>query len=386
MLPRVDRERFPGCSDGWVRLDGPAGTQAVDAAIDAASEWWRSGRPANAHGSFPHADATDALVWSARETCGELLGGEPEGVVFGESMTSLTMRFAAAVGRTLAPGDEVVLTRLDHDGDVRPWVIAAQRAGATVRFAEPDRQTLALEPHHIEAVLTDRTRWVAFTATSNVVGSAPDVAAICQLVREAGARSYVDSVAAAPHRHVDRRAWGADALICSAYKWYGPHLGVLCADPDVLAELRPDKLMPSPDTVPDRFELGTLPFEQLAAARAAARFMLDRVVPLGWAEEQALGDKLDAGLRAIDGVTVLGERRPGDAPTRWFTVAGLHPETVAQRLAARQIAVWAGHNYAWEISHWLGLGDAGAVRAGLVHYNDATDVDRFLDALASLAG
>jgi len=381
----MDRERFPGLRDGWVRLDGPAGTQAVDSAIEASAAWWHSGDPANAHGPFPQAAATDALVWSAREACAELLGGDPRGVVFGESMTSLTLRFAAAVGRTLRPGDEVVVTRLDHDGNVRPWVLAAERAGATVRFAEPDRDSLALGPEHLAAALTDRTRWVACTATSNVVGTAPDVAALCAAARDAGAHTYVDAVAAAPHRPVDRPAWGADAVVCSAYKWYGPHLGVLAADPDLLDELHPDKLVPSPDTVPERWELGTLPFEQLASARAAARFVLDRVVAQGWAEEQALGDKLDAGLRAIDGVRVLGERRPGDAPTRWFTVAGFEPDTVARRLAEQHIAVWAGTNYAWEISQWLGLGDDGAVRAGLVHYNDAADVDRFLDALATIA-
>jgi cysteine desulfurase family protein (TIGR01976 family) len=372
-------------NDEWVRLDGPAGTQTVDAAIEAASAWWRSGDTANAHGPFPQAQATDALVWSARVACAELLGGPPEGIVFGESMTSLTMRFAAAAGRALRPGDEVVVTRLDHDGNVRPWVIAAERAGATVRFAEPDRDTLALTPDHVAAALSDRTRWVAVTAASNVVGTAPDVTAICRVAREAGARTYVDAVAATPHRRIDRRGWGADAVVCSAYKWYGPHVGVLSAEPALLAELRPDKLVPAPDTVPERWELGTLPFEQLAAVRAATQFVLHRVAPLGWADEQALGDKLDAGLRAIDGVTVLGERRPGDAPTRWFTVAGLHPEAVAEQLAEQRIAVWAGTNYAWEIAHWLGLGEAGAVRAGLVHYNDATDVDRFLDALARIA-
>jgi cysteine desulfurase family protein (TIGR01976 family) len=382
----VDRERFPGLGDGWVRLDGPAGTQAVDVAIDASAAWWRSGDPANAHGLFPHAEATDALVSSTRHVCAELLGSEPDSIVFGESMTSLTMRFAAAVGRSLSPGDEVVVTRLDHDGNVRPWVVAAERAGATVRFAEPDRDTLVLEPEHIAAVVSDRTRWMAVTATSNVTGTAPDVAALCALARDAGARTFVDAVAATPHRRIDRHGWGADAVVCSAYKWYGPHVGVLSAAPPLLAGLQPDKLVPSPDTVPERWELGTLPFEQLASVRAAARFMLDRVVPLRWAEEQALGDKLDAGLRAIDGVAVLGERRPGDAPTRWFTVTGLEPDDVARRLSEQRIAVWSGTNYAWEIAHWLGLGDAGAVRAGLVHYNDAGDLDRFLDALAGVAG
>ena len=377
----MDRQRFPGLRDDWARLDGPAGTQALDDTIGAAAAWWGSGDPANAHGPFPQAAATDALVWSTRQACAELLGGSPESVVFGESMTSLTMRFAAAVGRTLGPGDEVVVTRLDHDGNVRPWVVAAERAGATVRFAEPDRDTLALDAEHVAAALSERTRWVAFTATSNVVGTAPDVTAICRLARDAGARTYIDAVAATPHRRIDRRGWGADAVVSSAYKWYGPHVGVLSADPSLLAELHPDKLVPSPDTVPERWELGTLPFEQLAGVRAAARFMLDRVVPLGWTEEQALGDKLDAGLRALDGVGVLGERRPGDAPTRWFTVSGVEPETVARRLAEQRIAVWSGTNYAWEIAHWIGLGVAGAVRAGLVHYNDATDVDRLLAAL-----
>jgi selenocysteine lyase/cysteine desulfurase len=237
----------------------------------------------------------------------------------------------------------------------------------------------------VAAVLSDRTRWVAVTATSNVTGTAPDVAAVCRLARDAGARTYVDAVAATPHRRIARRDWGADAVACSAYKWYGPHVGVLSADPDLLGELHPDKLVPSPDTVPERWELGTLPFEQLAGVRAAARFLLDRVVPLGWADEQALGDKLDAGLGAIDGVAVIGERRPGDAPTRWFTVDGLAPDEVARRLAGRRIAVWSGTNYAWETAQWLGLGDAGAVRAGLVHYNDAGDVDRLLDALAAIA-
>ena len=382
----MDRERFPGLGDEWVRLDGPAGTQAVDDAIEAATAWWRSGDPANAHGLFPQAAATDALVWSTRDVCAELLGSGPDSIVFGESMTSLTMRFAAAVGRSLGPGDEVVVTRLDHDGNVRPWVLAAERAGATVRFAEPDRGTLVLEPEHVAAVVSDRTRWIVFTATSNVIGTAPDVAALCALARDAGARTYIDAVAATPHRRIDRRGWGADAVVCSAYKWYGPHVGVLSAEPSLLAELRPDKLLPSPDTVPERWELGTLPFEQLAGVRAAARFMLDRVVPLGWTEEQALGDKLDTGLRSIDGVAVLGERRPGDAPTRWFTVTGLEPDEVALRLSEQRIAVWSGTNYAWEIAHWLGLGDAGAVRAGLVHYNDVTDLDRFLDTLARIAG
>ena len=310
----MDRARFPGLRTDWVRLDGPAGTQALDDVIEAAAAWWRSGDPANIGGQFPQAEATADLVASTREACAELLGATADGIVFGESMTSLTMRFAAAVGRTIGPGDEVVVTRLDHDANVRPWMIAAERARATVRIAEPDRTSLAFEPGHLAPVLSDRTRWVAFTAASNVVGTAPDVGALCSMARAAGARTYVDAVAATPHRAIEQRRWGADAVVCSAYKWYGPHLGVLGADPALLAELTPDKLVPSPDAVPERWELGTLPFEQLAAARAAVRFMCDRVIPLAWAEEQSLADRLDAGLRAIDRVRVIGRaparRRP----------------------------------------------------------------------------
>ncbi len=381
----MDRDRFPGLRTDWVRLDGPAGTQALDDGIEAAAAWWRSGDPANVGGSFPQAEATAELVTSAREACAELLGATAAGIVFGESMTSLTLRFAAAAGRAIGPGDEVVVTRLDHDANIRPWMIAAGRAGATVRLAEPDRATLAFEPAHLAPMLSDRTRWVAFTAASNVVGTAPDVGALCALARTAGARTYVDAVAATPHRPIEQRGWGADVVVSSAYKWYGPHLGVLAADPALLANLIPDKLVPSPDAVPERWELGTLPFEQLAAAAAAARFMLDRVIPLGWVEEQALADRLDAGLRAIDRVQVVGERRPGDAPTRWSTIDGLTPDEVAGHLAEHRIAVWSGHNYAWELPHWLGLGTAGAVRAGLVHYNEAADVDRFLEVMQAIA-
>jgi len=172
------RERFPGLRDGWARLDGPAGTQMVDAAIDAMTDFMRSGDNANHGGVFRAAEATDELVATTRDMVGRLLGGDPRGVVFGPSMTALTMRFAATVARDLGPGDEVVCTRLDHDANVSPWVIAAERAGATVRFADPEPGTLELPASAVEAVLSDRTRWVAVTAASNAVGSIPDVPGI----------------------------------------------------------------------------------------------------------------------------------------------------------------------------------------------------------------
>ena len=266
----MNRDRFPGIAGGWARLDGPAGTQMVDSAIDAMTAFMRSGDNANHGGVFAAAHATDDCVEAAREAVARLLGAEPRGVAFGPSMTAMTMRLSAAVGRTLGPGDEVVVTRLDHDANVRPWVIAAERAGATVRWAEPDRDTLALPASAIEAVLSERTRWVAVTAASNASGTVPELDAIVAAAHAAGARISIDAVAAAPHRALSLAALGADTLACSAYKWYGPHIGILCAAPALLEELVPDKLAPSPDEAPDRFELGTLPFESLAGVTAAA--------------------------------------------------------------------------------------------------------------------
>jgi cysteine desulfurase family protein (TIGR01976 family) len=380
----MNRERFPGLRDGWARLDGPAGTQMVDSAIDATAEWSRSGHGANHGGVFAAAERTDALVTSARVSVGALLGGDPRGVAFGPSMTDMTMRFSAAAGRTLAPGDEIVCTRLDHDANVRPWVIAAGRAGAAVRFAEPDRETLELPAAAVEAVLTDRTRWVAVTAASNAVGSVPDLAGIVALAHGAGARVYVDAVHAAPHRRLDAEALGCDALACSAYKWFGPHVGILWARPDLLAELDPDKLRPSPDSVPERWELGTLPFEALAGVRAAADYMLSTDWDAVRAYEEALLAETLVGLGSMPHVTLHGAARDR-APTLMLSVAGRTPEEVAAALAAREIAVWHGNYYAWELERFLGLEPDGAIRAGFVHYNDEADAERLLAAVADLA-
>ena len=299
-------------------------------------------------------------------------------------MTALTMRFSAAAGRTLGPGDEVVCTRLDHDANVRPWVIAAERAGATVRFAEPEQGTLELPASAVEAVLSERTRWVAVTAASNAVGTVPDLPGIVAAAHRAGARVYVDAVHASPHRPMDFAGLGADALACSAYKWFGPHVGVLCAEPELLGELTPDKLKPSSDGVPQRWELGTLPFEALAGVAAAAQY----TASLGWdavlEHERALLEQARDGLAAIEGVTLYGDARER-TPTLMFNVGGVPPEDVAAALAEREIAVWDGNYYAWELERFLGIAPAGAVRAGFVHYNDARDAERLLDAVRAIA-
>jgi cysteine desulfurase family protein (TIGR01976 family) len=379
----VNRDRFPGLRDGWARLDGPAGTQMLDTAIDAMAEFMRSGRNANHGGAFAAAHATDETVAEARAAVADLLGGDPSGVVFGPSMTALTMQFAAAVGRTLRPGDEIVCTRLDHDANVRPWVIAADRAEARVRFAEPDRERLELTREAIEAVMDEQTRWVAVTAASNAVGSIPDLEGIAAAAHDRGASVFVDAVHAAPHRRLDLTALGADVLACSSYKWFGPHVGILCAGPTLLDALHPAKLVPSPDEVPDRWELGTLPFEALAGVTVAARYLAQLDWDAVHAHENALLARAHEGLAALDGVTLYGDARRR-TPTLMFNVAGHTSYATAEALAAHEVAVWHGNYYAWELERFLGLDPDGAVRAGFVHYNDADDADRLVAAVEAL--
>ena len=272
----MNRDRFPGLRGGWARLDGPAGTQMVDAAIDAMAAFMRSGDNANHGGLFAAAHATDACVEAARDAVGRLLGAEPSGVAFGPSMTAMTMRLSAAVG----PHARARRRGRRHPARPRRERAAVgdrRRARRARRCAGPSRTATRsrCRPSAVEAVLSDRTRWVAVTAASNATGTVPELDAIVAAAHAAGARISIDAVAAAPHRALSLAALGADTLACSAYKWYGPHIGILCAAPALLEELRPDKLAPSPEEAPDRFELGTLPFESLAGVTAAAEYMLE---------------------------------------------------------------------------------------------------------------
>jgi cysteine desulfurase family protein (TIGR01976 family) len=381
----LNRSRFPGLADGWARLDAPGGSQPVDAAIEAIGVYMQSGAMANEGGKFKASDQVDTLMHEGRAVIGRLLGGDPRGVVFGQSMTTLTLAFSAAVGRTLSHGDEIVCTRLDHDANVAPWLIAGGRAGARVRFAEPDRDSLELPVSAIEAVLSEKTRWVAVTGASNAVGTAPDLTAIAAAVHAAGARVYVDAVHAVPHRQIDASALDIDVVGCSAYKWFGPHLSMLWARPELLEELRPDKLRPSTDIVPLRWETGTPSFESVAGAVAAARYVLETGYDAIREHESALMARMLAGLAAIPGVTLYGAASDR-TPTAMFNVAGRRPDEVAAALAEDKVAVWHGNYYAYELERFLGLEPDGAVRAGLVHYNSDDDVDRLLAGVERLGG
>jgi cysteine desulfurase family protein (TIGR01976 family) len=293
----------------------------------------------------------------------------------------------------------VVVSRLDHDANIRPWVQAAARHGVTVRWAEVDIATAELPPAQYGDLLSERTRLVAVTAASNVVGTRPDMAAIAAAAHAVGALVYVDGVHATPHVPVDVRALGADFYATSAYKWSGPHIGTVVAEPALLETLHPDKLAPAPEGVPGRFERGTAAFADLAAVAAAVEHLasLDPAATGSRRErvqasmaaieeyETRLFARLLGGLGAMEHVTLYG-RAARRAPTAFFTVAGHSPRQVAEYLAARQVNVWHGDNYAWELTGAFGLRDSGgAVRAGLVHYNDEPDVDRLLTAVADLA-
>ena len=390
------RAAFPALSMGTAHFDGPGGSQVPRSVAAAVAEAMTSGL-AN-RGTITDAERrSDAIVRMARDAVADLVGGVGDDVVFGRSMTQLTYDLARALAKGWGEGDEVVVTRLDHDANIRPWVQAATAAGATVRWAEFDPHSAELPVEAVTSVLSERTRLVAVTAASNLVGTRPDVAAISAAAHVVGALVFVDGVHLTPHATVDIDAIGADVFACSPYKFFGPHLGCLIGAPGVLQRISPDKLLPSPDTVPERFELGTLPYELLAGTTAAVDFIADLAGGAGTRRErlvasmaaveqheQALFERLLVQLGEIGGVTLHGHPR-SRTPTVLFSVQGRSPREVHERLAASGINAPGGSFYALEASRRLGLGDAGAVRAGLAPYTSAGDVDRLVNGIAELA-
>lgn len=391
------RAHFPGVSREVAALDGAAGTQVPSAVLDAVAAALKTAM-ANAGGAFAASRVSTEVVAQARSAIADLVGGVPEGVVLGPNMTTLTFHLADALAGTWAPGDEIVVTSLDHDANIRPWKLAAERVGATARMAEFDVETGELSVAAVEGVLSERTRLVAVTAASNAIGTRPDVAAISQAAHAAGAVTYIDGVHATPHAPIDVSALGADFYACSSYKFCGPHTGAVIADPALLERLRPAKLLPAPDHGPGRFERGTPPFELLAGVRAAIDWLAGltdapggrrtRLLASFTALEirlQMLLERLVAGLSAIDGVRLLGHpaRRTS---TVSFVVDGHAPAAIAARLAEQGIAVWDGDNYACELMRRFGLAETGgAIRASIVLYNTSEEIDRLVRAVGQLA-
>jgi cysteine desulfurase family protein (TIGR01976 family) len=391
------RSEFPGLVEGEVRLDGAAGTLVPSTVIDAVADALRLSM-ANLHGEFAASQHSTETIIAARRAIADLLGGNPDGVVLGPNMTTLTFHLAGTLSPDWKPGDEIVVTSLDHDANVRPWVLAAERAGATVRWADFDTETGELASETFDELIGDRTRLVAVTAASNAIGTKPDVREICDRAHAVGALTYVDGVHATPHGPIDIAALGADFYVCSAYKLFGPHAGALIADPARLDQLKPPKLAPAPNEVPDRFERGTPALELLAGVTAAVDWIAGLTDTVGTRRERVLaalaatehylagllGYALE-GLAAIPGIRMLGAPRSRTS-TISFVVDGRHPSEIARRLAQQGIAVWAGDNYAYELMRRFGLSDSGgAIRASIVLYNDRGDLDRLLESVAEIA-
>ena len=391
------RAWFPGIREELARFDSPGGSLVAGQVADAVHTAMTSGL--NQRGSLhAHERRAESVVQECRAALGDLLGTDPAGVVLGRSATALVMQLAATLAQDWGPGDEVVVCRLDHDSNIRPWVIAAERAGATVRWLGVD--PVSGEVEDVEPLLTERTRLVAVTGASNLIGTRPDVAGIAAATHRVGALVHVDAVHLAPHAPVDRVALGADLLTCSPYKFFGPHLGALAADTALLETLRPDKLLPSSDAVPERFELGTLPYELLAGTTAAVDVIAELVPGAGPAggsrrervvasmtalaayEAGLLAHLLD-GLAALPHVTVHGSPAHR-TPTVLLTVPGVPNAEVSERLADHGVVAPHSSFYALEASRALGLGDAGGVRVGLAAYTTRDEVDRLLTGLAAL--
>ncbi|MBV5267291.1 MAG: cysteine desulfurase-like protein [Burkholderiaceae bacterium] len=387
------RSHFPSLESGVAHFDGPGGTQ-TPLSVGQAICKTMTGPLAN-QGTLTQAERNaEAAVDNARSAMADLLGSSPEGIFFGRSMTQITFDIARTLAQNWGPGDEIVASRLDHDANVRPWVRYAQQSGATLRWIDFDPATGHLDISDVESVINERTKLVAITAASNLIGTRPDIPAISKAVHAVGGVLYVDGVHNTPHAVVDFAAMGADFYGCSPYKFFGPHIGVMTASPALLETLHPDKLLPSTEKVPERFELGTLPYELLAGITAAVDFIADMVPGTGSRRERiiasqsaaddhehALNHRLREGLQTMDNVTLYSNARQ-KTPTELFSLAGINSERIYEFLAERKINAPADSFYAIECSRHLGLGDDGAIRAGLAPYNNVDEIDRLLEGLA----
>ena len=371
------RARFSALRAPTAFFDGPGGTQVPDSVIDAIDSYLRESN-ANLDGAFDSSRRSDALVGQARLAAATFLRCDPDETIFGANMTTLNFALTRAFGRTLRAEDEILVTKLDHDGNVSPWLELAHDQGLKVGFVEIADDT-TIDYNDLERKLTDRTRVVAYTLASNAVGTQTDARRIADLAHSVGALAWIDAVHYAPHAPIDVGELQADVLLCSPYKFYGPHLGLATVRGDLAAQWRTYKVRPA--THP--FETGTQAHELLAGFIAA----VEHVESVGWpaiqAHERALGQQFLDGLPRR--CTLYGlQTMEGRVPTFAFNVDGRSPRDVAVHLAERDIAVWDGDYYAVEVMQALGLGGGGAVRAGFVHYNTAAEVDRLIAALEEL--
>lgn len=391
------RTQFPSLASGLAHFDGPGGTQTPTVVGDAIARTLTS--PLSNRGTVSLGERNaDAAVTGFRSAYADLLGADARGVVYGRSATQLTYDFSRTLAKDWQPGDEIVVSQLDHDSNIRPWIQAAERAGVTVRWLELDPATAELDLSALDTIITERTRLVAVTAASNLLGTKPPVARIAERAHAVGALVYVDGVHFAAHASVDVAALGADFFVCSPYKFYGPHCAALAADPALLETLRFDKLLPSSNDVPERFELGTLPYEVMAGATAAVDF----IAGLGRGEtrrerllaanesidehELRLRGRIEEGLAAFGERVTLHSVAADRTSTLFFTLADRDAGDAFRFLAERDVVAPAGSFYAHEPFAALRLDVDGGVRVGLAPYNDDAEIDRLLTGLADFLG
>jgi cysteine desulfurase family protein (TIGR01976 family) len=405
------RARFPALAeeiDGRlpVFFDGPGGSQVPEAVMEAMARYLVTSN-ANAHGAFATSRETDALIDAARAAVADFLGCAADEIVFGANMTTLAYALSRAIGRELRPRDEIVVTRLDHYANVSPWRALEEERGVVVRTVDIRADDCSLDMEDLARQISPRTRLVAVGYASNAVGTVNDVAAAVRLARAAGAWTFVDAVHYAPHGPIDARALDCDFLACSAYKFYGPHVGVLYGKRERLARLRPYRVEPAADTVPVRWETGTLNHEGLAGLKATVDYLEElgrRVSPSAPDRraalvaamaasrdyERGLSERLIAGLARIPGLRIYGivdpERFASRTPTVAVRLAGLSPAAAAAALGERGIFAWHGNFYALGLTQRLGVEDSGGfLRIGLLAYNTAAEIDRLLVALGEIA-
>lgn len=403
-LTRI-REQFPALQRGQIYFDAPGGTQVPRQVIERMTAYLTR-HNANRGGAFATARESDALLEQARSHMAAFLNAaRPEEIVFGPNMTTLTLHLSHTVARLLRPGDKVVVTRLDHDANIAPWVLAARDAGAQVLWVDFDPTTGHLNREDFLQALEQRPRLVALGYASNALGTINPVHDLVSLARQAGALTFVDAVQFAPHGVIDVQALGCDFLVCSAYKFFGPHLGVLYGRHDLLAEWEAYKVRPAPNTPPGKWETGTQNHEGIAGLLGALEYLtwlgetfgtpaaptprarLVAAMQAIRAYEQELNRHLLETLQSVPGLRLYGPPTVEErVPTFSFTLRGWHPRQVAEALAARGIAVWDGNFYALAVTERLGLeGQGGLVRVGAVHYNTVEEIARLGEALHDLA-
>jgi cysteine desulfurase family protein (TIGR01976 family) len=385
------RARFPALAGEAAYFDGPGGSQVPQEVLDAIDACLREAN-ANLGGGFATSAAADEVMAAGRAAAADFMGGDPDGIAFGANMTTLNFLLAHAVARTLEPGDEIVVTQLDHDANVSPWLLVAEDHDLVVRHAPIRAADVTLDHDALQALIGPRTRVVAFTLASNAVGSITDPARIAAAAHEAGALAWADGVHLAPHRRLKATEWGLDVLLCSPYKFFGPHLGIAAIRPDLAASLPADRVRPSAQTPPGhRFETGTQSHEAVAGATAAIEYLrslgngsLDVAFEGIQAHEDELAGELLANLP--EGVELYGPAGvEGRTPTFCLNVRGREPRWVAERLGEQGICVWDGDYYALEPMRVLGLDrSGGAVRAGCLHYTSPEEIRRLVLALGGL--